>query len=730
MIINQQVSNLLIGLLGAIALASLYIFSPVSLQALDNSLRDILFKLRGDIPTSNQVVIIDIDEKSLAQLGQWPWEREHVAQLLNQLTQDGVGIIGLDIVFAEQDKTSPAYLNKKWALGLNDIIDYDQQLSEAIANTPTILGYVFQMETPTPKASMPHIPAIIIEKNRHSASYLLKPKGVLTNIPILQNAAYSSGFFNNVPDPSGMVRNVPLVMKYQDTLYPSLTLEMLRIALNSPKIQINYDENGIDNIQIADLKIPTNRHGQLFINYRGGAKSFQYISAIDVLKQNYNPKDIAGKWVLIGTSATGILDLRATPFDNSYPGVEVHANVIDNIISGDFLAKPNWIEALDLIIIMGLFIFAYLAFNLLSAFWLAVTSIGIFYALYWFIDNMLFSQGLVLNILFPLLALSLALVLSTLSNYFFETRQKNLVKTKLANKVSPAVMSELLKNPTQNIMQGHTREITVFFSDLRNFTAISEAIDNPQTLIKFLNLYTEQMTQVITDYHGTVDKFIGDAIMAYWNAPNEIHNHADLAVNASLEQLALCQQLNQSILQKTEFSALKQWCKQKQIQPIEIGIGINTGSAVIGEMGGKGRSDYTVIGDTVNLGARLESLCKYYGAALIISDYSKQSLSAEYTFQFLDKVTVKGKEKAVNLWQIHQAGEPSKNLKKELDDYHKAIQLYQQQQFEQAQHWFEKTSQQNPTNPKIYQIYIERCQQYRKQKPENFDGTFKHTSKA
>lgn len=728
---RKHLVNLIIGLIGAFLIGLFFLFSPPQIQALDNALRDILFQARGEIPTTGDVVIVDLDEKSIAELGQWPWERDIVAQLLKQLSEDGAGIIGLDIVFAEADKTSPAYLNKKLNLGIQDAPDYDQILADTIANTPTILGYVFQMQEPSPEVPMPNIPAIIIEKNLLTESYLLKPKGVLANLPQLQNAAYSSGFFNNVPDPSGMVRNVPLVMKYQDTLYPSLTLEMLRIAVNSQQVQVNYDDNGIDHIQIGDLQIPTNRHGQLFINYRGGAKTFKYLSAIDVINGSYNTDDVNGKWILIGTSATGILDLRSMPFDNSYPGVEVHANVIDNILMGDMLSKPNWIEAADLILVLSLFFISYLVFNQLSAFWLSIVAFASFTGLYFFLDYMLFSAGLIMNLLFPTAALGFALVLSTLSNYFFETRQKNLVKNKLASKVSPSVMSEILKNETQDIMQGQTREITVFFSDLRNFTSLSEAMPNPQKLIQFLNLYTDKMTQIITSQQGTVDKFIGDAVMAYWNAPAEITNHADIAVQASLKQLEEAKKLNQSILHNADFSAIQALCQQHDIQPIEIGIGLNTGEAVVGEMGSRGRSDYTVIGDTVNLGSRLESLCKFYGSNLNISEYTKEQLQKRYSLRFLDKVTVKGKAQPVEIWQVHGLGDPQGQLQQELDQYHKAVELYQTARFTDALTAFETLNQQpNLSNTKICPIYIERCKYYIKHKPTHFNGVFTHTSKS
>ena len=727
---KQRLYHLSVSFIGAFLLALLFLFPPPQLQSLDSSLRDIFFQIRGEIPTSNQITIVDIDEKSLAQLGQWPWERDLVAQLLTKLTKDGAGIIGLDMVFAEADKTSPAYINQKHHFALKKPADYDAILADAVANTPTILGYVFNMTQTTPQTIVPSIPVVVIEQGTSDYNALLSPKGVLPNISVIQNKAYSSGFFNNIPDLSGMVRSVPLIMKYQGVVYPSLALEMLRIGLNSPTIKVISSETGVDAIQLADVNIPTDRHAQLFLNYRGPGHSFPYVSAVDILNGTYEPQLIKNKWVLIGTSASGLLDLRSMPFDNVYPGVEAHATVIDNILVGDLLSKPTWIDAVDLTLLITLFLISYLVFNQLKAFWLVIAFVSSLSLLFFFLNYMLFKEGLILNILLPFMALISAMFLSTLASYFFETRQKNLIKNKLASKVSPSVMSEILKNESQDIMQGQTREITVFFSDLRDFTRLSETMPNPQTLIDFLNEYVTEMTNIIVKHQATVDKFIGDAIMAYWNAPLSVANHADLAVTASLEQLKALPDLNRRIKENPKFDAVTQLCKINQIEPIQIGIGLNTGDAVVGEMGSSGRSDYTIIGDTVNLGSRLESLCKFYGSTLNISEYTKQQLQQPYILRFLDRVTVKGKAQPVDIWQVHDFGEAQGALKTELDDYHHAIKLYQEAKFTEALECFTTLeSLPDKTNTKIYGIYIARCTQYIECAPQNFNAVYEHTSK-
>lgn len=321
----------------------------------------------------------------------------------------------------------------------------------------------------------------------------------------------------------------------------------------------------------------------------------------------------------------------------------------------------------------------------------------------------------------------------------FEFRQKEMIKGKFASKVSADVMEDILKNPESNTLDGAEREITVFFSDVRNFTNISESMGNAKSLIKFMNQIMEPMTEIIIEENGTVDKYIGDAIMAYWNAPLDVTNHADKAVCASLRQLHILNKLNQDLRSNPEFKNVIDMSDKEGLPIVDIGIGLNTGVAIVGEMGSTKRSDYTVIGDPINLGARLESLCKHYNSKLNISNFTKEKLTGDYIFRFLDLVTVKGKAEPIEIWQIHdfaQSEEPlfyssKEDLLKELESYHKAIALYKDSKFEEALKIFEEiNNSQNKSNIKIYDIYIERCQYYIELPPENFNGVYEHTTKG
>jgi adenylate cyclase len=723
----------------SLVLSSAYLFLPSHFHSLDNRVRDFYFKFRGPQKASDDVVIVDIDEKSIKELGQWPWERDKFAQILNNLSASGAGIIGLDIVFSEADKTSPKRLAQKWGFDDKRMPDYDLILSQTIALTPTILGYVFDFDASNTNEA-PQVPAIFVEKGKKDIEFFPQAHGVLTNLKIIQDASYSSGYMNNIPDEAGIIRSVPLMIKYQEQLYPSLAFEMYRIATQSKKVVATYSDAGIENIKLGKQNIPSDRFGRLHVNFRGPFKSYRYISAVDIYSNNYDPKLIEGKFVLIGTSAYGLMDLRSTPMDSVIAGVEVHANMIDNLLHDDMLRKPAWAEVADLtaiILIAFIVIFIYSRFSLLmlSALF-GISFFALIYANYY----LLFTELVIVNSIFPLFSIVLSLVGTLGVNYFFETRQKEMIKGKFASKVSASVMEDILNHAGSDAMEGQEKEITVFFSDVRGFTNISEAMGDAKHLIKFMNEIMEPMTEIIIDEKGTIDKYIGDAIMAYWNAPLDVENHADRAVKASLRQLHKLKSLNEELSQDPQFKNVTQMAQNSNIPIVDIGIGLNSGIAIVGEMGSSMRSDYTVIGDTINLGSRLESLCKYYNSRLNISNFTKEKLKGKYIYRYLDLVTVKGKSEPVEIWQIHDFDDDEKEalfyssrdeLLEELETYHKAIELYKSQKFADALVIFKELNNlEHKSNLKIYDIYIERCEHYIEMPPENFNGVFVHKTKG
>ncbi len=805
--------QMLSGLLVATIVIFLYFFLPKDVKLLDDRLRDYMFMVRGPIPTQNQVVIVDIDEKSLQQMGQWPWPRKKFAQVLNNLNEAGAGIIGLDIVFAEEDNANPVKVLGELGYDTTGVEDYDAMVSEAILNTPTVPGIIFKlteenpenesykmffidaifqytdistepgcchdtitekvdaveqfgqlesveefapapMEEVAPQVSQEELADFDPFQNKNVNRFdLTLAKDTVSNIAKIQGQIDSFGFFNSFPDEDGIVRRVPLAMNYKDFPYPSLSLEMLRRAKGSNMVEFLYSkEFGMEYFRIIqDIDggkktlteyIPVDPTGQFIVNFRGPSYTFPYIPAVDIYNKDFDPERIRGKYVLIGTSAQGLLDLRAMPYEAIYPGVEIHANIIDNVLAKDFFRKPTWSVLLDVVLILVIAVSLAAILGFTGAF-TSLVVVGLYFAgLFSMNYYLLFKMGLITNIFFPIvLTVTLVYILSNVLNYFLETKQKNMIKGKFASKVSPAVMEEILKNADQNVLAEEEREITVFFSDVRNFTNISEAMGNPKRLIEFMNAYMDPMTEIIVKSNGTVDKFIGDAIMAYWNAPQHVDDHADRALSATLDQLHALKPLNEKLRQDPRFANVVTMADEMGKPIIDIGIGLNTGVAIVGEMGSTGRSDYTVIGDPINLGSRLESLCKYYNSHCNISSFTKAQLTGSYIFRYLDMVTVKGKHEPVEIWQVIDYEKPPQNdtlydvsrerLDDELARYNEAIILYKDSRFADALPLFkELEARPDKTNQAIYKIYIERCEHYIAEPPEHFNGVFVHTSKG
>jgi adenylate cyclase len=608
-------------------------------ENLNKNLTDYLYMIRGEKKPSNNVIIVDIDEKSLKKLGQWPWSRDKVAKILQNLTNANVGIVGLDIVFAETDNSSPKIILNK--LGLHNIKapDFDKILADTLLETPTITGYIFDFKEEFIRGSIPNIPAIIIEKGDIKSNILPRASGIITNIPLIQTNSFSSGFFNTIPDSDGIVRSVPLLVKFKDTVYPSLSLEILRLVYGSNKIVINYIDTGVESVSIGKKNIKTDKFGRVALNYYGKSKLFKYISAVDIFDNKFKKEDIEGKIVLIGTSASGLLDLRATPLESTYAGVEIHATAIENIINDEYLKKFEFEEIANLSVIWLLLILILIFFKFFNALKSTIFSASLVAMYLVFVFWLFESKMILINIIYPLSAsIGLYMFLSSIY-YFFETKQKELIKKKFSKKVSLAVAETLINEDTKDVLEPKEREVSIFFSDIRGFTSISEKLQNPKKVIDFLNFYMTPMAEIITKNGGTIDKFIGDAIMAYWNAPLEVKNHADMAIKSAISQIKRLKKLNIE-LKKLNFPC------------IDIGIGINTGLVVVGEMGSSGRSDYTIIGDSVNLASRVEGLCKTYKTNILITEFTKNSLKEEYNIEFVDEVKVRGKKELVKIYKV------------------------------------------------------------------------------
>lgn len=719
----------------------LYYNIPQSFQDLDNRLRDFLFQYRGDINTTGKVAIADIDEKSLSALGQWPWNRKVIAHIIDNLDKAGASVIGLDMVFSEEDQRSDAYIIRKrnWKVeGITDPEDFDAILGDSMGRAHAVLGYVWNVvqKTPAmdetcdddtnPKGCLP-LPTTTITFNSKGHDSITVAKGVLPNLKSIQlgpdtveGEEPSAGFFNNFADNDAIIRRVPLLMKKGKDYYPSLALEMFCRYKKINNLTMLYDDDMLFNgIAAGDLAIPTDATGRFLVNFRGPQHSYDYIPMVDIFNNTFDHTRVKDKLILIGTSAIGLLDIRATPLDTAYPGVEVHANIIDNLLKKDFLVISPNTAGQELLLLIGIIFLVALLMNILPAIW-AILSVGILaIALFAYLYYSLFTNGLVLSILFPYMGMFIMTITSLLLSYILEGRTKELIKAKFAQKVSPDVVEELMKDPDSVNFAAMDKEVTVFFSDVRSFTTISEQMGSAEKLISLMNDYMTPMVDIILEEKGTIDKFIGDAIMAYWNAPKDLNNHQDHGVTSALRQILYRDELNRHI--KPTYGV-----------ELDYGIGINTGVAVVGEMGSQGRSDYTLIGDPINLGARLEALCKPYGVRLIISEFTKAGLKKEYIIRDLDYVRVKGKELPVAIYEVLDFGEATGDLKTYLEDYAVAHALYMDAKFDQALVKFKALELEGfyPKEHKIHEIYIGRCEHYIEQPPVDFDGVWTHTTKS
>lgn len=696
----------------SILFVSLYLWAPDKLERFNNNFIDMFFNIRGEKDASKDIIIIDVDEKSLQELGHWPWRRDKIARVIDNLTALGVGVIGYDMVFAEADHNSPRKVLKDFNISVPNALDYDEIFATSIASSPSILGMVFNFEQNFSNGS-PNLGAIFLEKNKLSDGSLLKAKGVTSNIELFRDSAYSSGSFNMFPDSDGVVRHVPMIFSYDDMIYPSISLEIIRVASGLDMVDIVYDDRGVESIFLGDLQIPTDGHGQLFVNFVGKKNSYKYISALDIYHNRVSKEEIEGKIALLGTSAAGMLDLRATPFDTTIAGVEIHANVIDNIINDNFIQKPFFATSFDVFIIIVL---AFLSAFLISFFspWKSLfIAILIFFGFEYALFVMMFDYGLVLNLLFPFLTFLLSTLSIFFMNFLSASNQKEMIRDKFAKKVSPKVAEALIKNKNTDF-SADDKEVTIFFSDVRNFTTISEGFSSAHDLIDYLNSYMSPMSDIIIANDGTIDKYIGDAIMAYWNAPVDVDHHADQALKSALEQFRALEHLNISLAEKS-------------LPSIDIGIGIHTGEVVVGEMGSKDRSDYTIIGDSVNLCSRIEGLCKAYGVRLLISEDTLKKVTQNYKIREVDRVQVKGKEESVVIYEVIDFGFfDDKEMQRE-SKYKEALELYYKNQFLEAGVLFDELF--TEYNIKLFKIYANRCQKFLRENIELVGGVYRYDTK-
>ena len=709
-----------------------------ALTVMENLAYDSRLKLTLPKNQDNQVVIIDIDEKSLGEIGRWPWNRDVMSSIINNLFDHyKIKEIGFDIVFAEEDideggrlleqmsKSSlknNANFQKEYSKVRSTLLR-DEMFAKSLNDRQTIMGVVFlNNESSTFKGGLPK-PVALLDANTKGRIPFYTPNGYTANIEILQKNAYSGGFFDNPAlDDDGVFRRVPLIQEYDGQLHESLAMALARTAIGSPQIELVVETNAdnpndlfLEYVKIGDLRIPVDERGNILVPYIGTQKSFDYIPASDVLNKTVDIDKLKDKIAIFGTSAPGLLDLRTTPLEAAYPGVEIHANIIQGILDQRIMHEPGYTTGFEflLLVILGLLLTFLLPW--LSATWGVVVSLSIVSLL--ITSNMLAwtQYQTVFPIATPVLLTVLLFTLQMIYGFFIESRGKRQLAHLFGQYVPPELVSEMSKKMEEINLDGEIKNMSVLFSDVRNFTTISESME-PKELTELINGFLTPITEIIHHQRGTIDKYMGDAVMAFWGAPLDDPKHALNALNAAMLMTERMHNLRQ------EFAA-RGWPE------IKIGVGVNSGDMNVGNKGSEFRVDYTVLGDAVNLGSRLEGLTKNYGVDIIVGEATRHEVP-EFEYRELDKVRVKGKDEPVSIYEpIGLLEDIDKSTRQDLKRYHQALKFYRAKHWDDAEREFFALSSVDKDR-KIYQIYLDRIMAYRETPPpEDWDGSFTHTSK-
>lgn len=685
-------------------------------DSVDRLIYDSRLRLTMPGTVDQRLVIVDIDEKSLAEVGRWPWRRDRMAQLVDQLFDTyQVRQLGFDIVMAERDDSSG--LRSLDALAKNELqnnaayqqalqrlrpqLDYDNVFANALKNRPIILGYYLSNEGSTTGA-LP-LPAL-------DATKMLGRDAAIThwhdhggNLLLFQQAAASAGHFNPIIDPDASVRRVPLLAFHQGQYYESFSLAMARTYLHNVAIEPTFDGGALESLRLTAghalvTTIPVDENAAAWVPYRGSERSYRYVSAADVLSKRVPLDQLRGKIIILGTSAPGLRDLRNTPVGEVYPGMEVHANLITGILDHSIKERPAYIDGLELfaLLIAGIvmiFFFPWqspVAVSIVVAITVATLTAGDF-AL-WYYANWIMPLAAVLLLIVALYVWNMAY------GYFTEARAKLQITQRFGQYVPPELVSKMAQDPGRYSMDSRRADLTVLFSDVRSFTTISERLE-PEELADLMNAYLTAMTEVIRRHGGTLDKYIGDAIVAFWGAPVDDPDHARHAVLAALDMQIELKRLNDTFVAKG-------W------PPLQVGIGINTGAMTVGDMGSRIRLAYTVMGDAVNLGARLEGKTKDYGVDIMVGETTRER-TPEIMYRELDRVQVKGKELAVTVYQpLGNQADLSDAQTSNLSAWQSMLQRYRAQDWSQAETALHAIFAADPHSV-LYQMYLQRIAAWR-----------------
>jgi len=737
--IRRYVARAFLGLittLGVLGHVSGYYVVPY-INQVENLLYDTRVRLSAPRDVDDRIVIVAIDEASLAEHGHWPWTRDKLALLLEQLFEYGVAVVGFDMVFAERDESADVDILRRLGSQQQDTaflqrldefesqLDRDVLFANALTIGPAILGYYFDAneETAFETGSLIY-PAFDLHESMMESVFLPRAAGFTSNLPVLMDATFGAGFINNpLIDEDGVVRRAPLLHEFNFSVYESLSLAVAATYFNDITLPVFVDASSwmgdyppLEGLELRGKRIPIDPQGGVMVPYRGPAGSFPYVSSATIMGGRVTDRSVLeGKIALVGATAPGMEDLRTTPFGSIYPGVEVHANVIGGILDNSFRWEPAYTAAAEMITvtIFGLIVslllpvLAPVLSTLIMALLGAAALAFNFYM--WEVELHVLPLAMTLYTIFAIYTLNM------LFGYLFEARSRTHMDSLFGQYVPPDLVKAMSLDPEHYSLASQKRELSVLFTDIRGFTTISEGLD-ADDLSHLMDEYLTPMTRVVHESEGTIDKYIGDAVMAFWGAPVFHPHHADQAVGAGLSMLTALDKLNK------EF-------KKKDWPHIKIGVGVNTGPMSVGNMGSQFRRAYTVLGDAVNLGSRLEGITKIYGVDMLVSATTAHA-AGRFHYREIDRVRVKGKEEPVTILEpLGLEEEMSEEALARAKAFRDFLFQYRKQGWDQAEAILKKLLEDEPDSF-LYELYAERIEHFRSEPPEaDWDGVFTHQTK-
>ncbi|MFQ5581238.1 MAG: CHASE2 domain-containing protein [Mariprofundaceae bacterium] len=718
------------------------IIQPPFIEQVELASLDYRFQARGVKQPDQRVIIVAVDNDSLSEVGHWPWPRDKLGKIVDRILGEyGAAVLGFDIMFSEaqenpiseslrlldkagkEGKSAQTWLKRHQQLGDMDAVF--EKLLEKYRDR-IVLGYFFYpygADVPVltqanlaRESEMLQSSAMTAEISGRRVLYVPRMAAIEGNLPRFSQAADAAGFFNFFPDTDGTVRRIPLIAELDGYIYPGLDLQTLRVALGWPPMSVIIDEAGVERIYLGDRDIRVDQSGSMFLNHYGPGQTFTHIPAADVMAGDVDPALFKDAIVLLGVTAVGVFDYRPSPFDAIFPGVEGHATAMANILNAEEIKRPQVLEISELFAVLLLGLLCGRMVYRRGAVLQSLSIIGVPMLLV-VLSLWLFSTyALWLKVTYLLLAVLLATVPITLFEYVIESRKRAFIHEAFSYYLAPKVVERLAKHPESLSLGGEERHLTAMFSDIAGFSSFAEGLE-PQALVHFLNQYLTAMSDIILKHGGTIDKYEGDAIIAFFGAPLDMPDHASRCVLAALEQ------------QQTLHTMRKQWAKDNY-PVVHTRIGINSGQMVVGNMGTHRRMNYTIMGDHANLASRLEGVCKVYSTPILISRDSYLLIRDQVAARFIDRVRVVGRAQTVDIYQPMGKREQVTKEQTELcRNYEKAWEMMSKRNFTEAEKCLADLYVANPDDGPC-EVMLQRVREFRKAPPaEDWDSVYVLESK-